>query len=533
MTPRTPSAAAPTSAWAPFARRPFLVLWVAAVVSNVGTWMNEVGAGWLMTELSESALMVASVQAATTLPIFLFAVLAGAIADIVDRRRLLLIVNLMLAVVAASLAVLVSVERVTPFLLLMFTFMLGTGAAFIAPAWQAIVPRLVPRTELPSAIALNSMGINVSRAIGPALAGGLIVALGVWSPFALNAISFLVILAALLWWKPEAAAGSKLRRESVPRAISAGLHYVWNSGPVRRTLIRAAAFFVFASAYWAMLPLIAREVLSGGPSLYGILLAAVGVGAVTGALILPKLRKRLGPDALVATGTVGTALVLLALVFVPTPAFAVAASALAGMCWIAVLSSLHVSAQMSVPDWVRARGLSIFLTVFFGSMTAGSLVWGSVAERYSIPTALLVAAIGAVLLIPLTWRARLGQAADLDLTPSMHWPEPIPARPEDEATGPVMIRIGYSVRDEDREAFFKAMQELAQARKRGGAYHWSLMRDMESEQSYVESWMEVSWLDHMRHHERVSEADRVIEQAAKDFHQGEGRPTVQHLVLAR
>ncbi|MEN1727799.1 MAG: MFS transporter, partial [Pseudomonadota bacterium] len=496
-----------------------------------GTWMNEVGAGWLMTDLSDSPLMVASVQAATTLPVFLFAVLAGAIADIVDRRRLLLIVNLMLAGVAALLALLVSIERITPLLLLVFTFLLGTGAAFIAPAWQAIVPRLVPRPELPAAIALNSMGINVSRAIGPALAGLLIVAVGIWSPFALNAFSFLVILAALLWWKPEAVAGSRLRPESIPRAISAGLRYVMNSGPVRSTLIRAAAFFVFASAYWAMLPLIAREVLAGGPSLYGILLAAVGAGAVTGAIVLPKLRKLLGPDALVASGTAGTALVLLALVFVPSPAFAVAASALAGVCWIAVLSSLHVSTQMSLPDWVRARGLSIFLTVFFGSMTAGSLIWGSVAENYSISTALLAAAVGALLLIPLTWRARLGSAGDLDLTPSMHWPEPVPAHEDDDSAGPVMIRIEYQIREEDKTAFVEAMKQLAQARGRGGAYGWSLMRDIEASESWAESWLEVSWLDHLRHHERVSEADRAIEKAAKAFHQGDEAPTVQHLII--
>lgn len=388
------SAEAAPGAWAPFAHLPFAVLWIATVVSNVGTWMNDVGSGWLMTELSPSPLVVAAVQAATTLPVFLFALLAGAIADIVDRRKLLLIVNAMLGVTATALALIVAADIMTPALLLLFTFALGTGAAFLAPAWQAIVPKLVPRPELSSAIALNSMGINVSRAIGPALAGFLIVALGIWSPFAFNALSFVVILAALWWWTPPEEQKRKLPSEHISGAIRAGLRYAMNSTPLKSTLLRAAAFFAFASAYWAMLPLIARQVLDGGPTLYGILLASVGAGAVAGAVFLPRIRKALGADKTVAAGTAGTALVLSAFAIIPNPAVAAVASALAGLSWIAVLSSLHVSAQTALPDWVRARGLSIFLTVFFGAMSGGSLVWGQVASTWSIPTALLIAAGG-------------------------------------------------------------------------------------------------------------------------------------------
>ncbi|MEM7524713.1 MAG: MFS transporter, partial [Pseudomonadota bacterium] len=448
-----PAAAKEASAFAPLGRRAFAVLWVATIISNVGTWMNDVGAGWLMTELSPSPLVVAAVQAATTAPVFLFALLAGAVADIVDRRKLLIVVNLFMAVAATALAALVAMDAVTPALLILFTFLLGAGAAFVQPAWSAIVPQLVEKSELSSAVALNSMGINVSRAIGPALAGFLIVAVGLYAPFALNALSFVCIIAALVWWRPPPAPARKRPPEHVGAAIQAGLRYAVNSGPMRATLIRAAAFFASVSAFWAMLPLIARETLQGGPSLYGVMLAAVGAGAVGGALLLPKIKAKLGADRMVAAGTIGAAVALLLHALVPIPAVAVGAAALAGVAWIAVLSSLNVSAQTALPDWVRARGLSIFLTVFFGCMAAGSLIWGKVASLYGIPTALTAAAILALLLIPVSWRAKLGGGAALDHAPSAHWPEPLVAAEPDGDIGPVTIEIRYRVAAERRDDF--------------------------------------------------------------------------------
>lgn len=525
------NSAAP-GAWAPFGQASFTVLWIATVVSNIGTWMNDVGAGWLMTELSPSPFVVAAVQAATTLPVFLFALLAGAIADIVDRRKLLIIVNILLGLTTTALAVLVATGAMTPALLLLFTFLLGTGAAFLAPAWQAIVPKLVPRDELPSAIALNSMGINVSRAIGPALAGFLIVALGLWSPFAINAVSFVVIIAALWWWTPPADSARRLPSEHVGGAIRAGLRYAINSAPLKATLLRAAAFFAFASAYWAMLPLIARDVLAGGPTLYGILLAAVGAGAVGGAIILPVIRKRVGADWTVAAGSLGTALVLVAFAAVPSPAVAALASALAGVSWIAVLSSLHVSAQTALPDWVRARGLSIFLTVFFGAMSGGSLVWGQVASIVGIPMALLVAAGGLVLLIPLTWSAKLGQGAELDLSPSAHWPEPVVDLRDTEDRGPVMIQVAYRIDPADESEFRVQMAALRRARGRGGGYGWTLMQDAEESERFLESWFEASWLAHLRHHERVTGEDRAVQDTVVALHRGDERPVVTHYLAS-
>lgn len=410
-------------AWAPFRRPAFAILWSATVLSNIGTWMHDVGSGWLMTELSPSPAMVAAVQAAVMVPVFLFAIPAGAIADLVDRRGLLISVNCVMALVAVLLALAVSAGVMTPGLLLLFTFLLGAGAAFIAPAWQAIVPSLVPRAELGSAIALNSMGINVSRAIGPAIAGSVIVAVGLYAPFALNALSFVGIILALYWWRPQKPEESRLPREALISAMIGGLRYVLNSGPVKATLARAAGFFLFASAFWAILPLLARDTLSGGPELYGLLMAGVGVGAVIGAVCLPFLKARFNADSLVAGGTGLMAAVLAGVAFLHIPALAIVGAGLAGVSWITVLSSLNVSAQTALPDWVRARGLSVFLTVFFGSMAAGSLVWGQVAEIAGIPVALAAATVGALLFIPVTWRAKLNQGAALDLTPAMDWPQ--------------------------------------------------------------------------------------------------------------
>lgn len=521
-----------TGPMAPFAQKAFLVLWLATVASNIGTWMHDVGAAWLMTELAPSPFMVAAVQAATTLPIFLFALLAGAIADVVDKRKLLIWINVAMGLAALAMAVLVHFSLITPITLLLFTFLFGTGAAFIAPAWQAIVPKLVDRENLSSAIALNSMGINISRAIGPALAGFLIVSAGIAAPFFANALSVMGIVAALIWWRMERGKETGLPAERIGGAMTAGLRYAWNSPELKVTLKRAAAFFLFASAFWAMLPLVTRRILDGGPTLYGIMLAAVGTGAVAGALLLPMIKKRLDSDQIVAMGTVGTAITLVTMALVPNQIAGVAVAAVAGLSWISVLSSLNVSAQTALPDWVRARGLSVFLTVFFGCMSIGSLIWGQVADHWDIPTALLVAAAGALIMVPVSRNAKLHRGEGLDLSPSMHWPEPILVG-ETEPDGPVMIQIVYQVPSDNETEFLSSMQKLVSSRKRGGGYHWSLMLDAAEPGQYHESWWEASWVAHQRQHQRVSKEDQKLqEQIAKLLVKG-SVPKVRHLIAGK
>ncbi|RWI54768.1 MAG: MFS transporter [Mesorhizobium sp.] len=516
------------SAWSPFGYRAFAVLWTATVISNIGTWMHDVASGWLMTSLSPSPMMVALVQAATTLPVFLFALGAGALADLVDRRRLLIVVMATLAISTLVLAILVFADLLNAWILLAFTFLSRAGAAFVAPAWQAIVPQLVPRAELQPAVALNSVGINISRAIGPGLAGVIIAGVGIAWPYMLNAVSFVIVIAALLWWRPPPTGESLLPAERFWGAIRAGLRYARSSGPLRATLIPAVAFFLFASAYWALLPLIARQELGDGPELYGIMLGAVGFGAVGGALFLPKLRKLLGADALVAAGTAGTALVLIVFAVVRVPAAATAVSLIAGASWIAVLSSLNVSAQIPLPDWVRARGLSLFITIFFGSMTLGSMIWGQVASMLGVPAALLIAAAGAVVCAALSWPFKLQQGAGLDLSPSMHWPAPIVADDVRHDRGPVMITVEYQIDPARAAPFVSLMHDLKAARRRDGAYAWGLFEDVAAPGRYFEYFLEESWVAHLRHHERVTETDRAIQKEVHAFHVGEEAPKVTH-----
>jgi MFS family permease len=519
-----PVGAAP-SAFAPFASRPFAVLWGATVLSQTGTWMNDVGAGWLMTTLAPSPAMVALVQAATTLPVFLFALPAGALADVIDRRRLLLVVNALMALTTTALAVIVAAGAMTASLLLVFTFLLGTGAAFIAPAWQAVVPGLVPREQLTAAVSLNGVGVNVSRAIGPAVAGVLIVALGLAAPFVANAVSFVGVLAALWWWRGEPRAAGALPPEHVLPAMVAGLRFARRSPGLQRVILRAVAFFVFASAYWAMLPLVARDVLGGGSGLYGVLLGCVGAGAVGGALLLPWLRARVEINRLVLLGGLGTALAMAALAAAGSTVVAAAAAALAGASWIACLSSFQVAAQAALPNWVRARGLSLFLTAFFGAMAGGSLLWGLVAERAGVPTALLTAAAGLCAAAILSLRVRLAPGAE-DLSPSLHWPAPPHVPPERSDVGPVMVTVDYAVPGPARAAFAPLIARLRESRLRDGGHSWRLTEALERPGVLTESFLVASWLEHQRQHARVTAGERAVQDAITDLLGA--RPEVRH-----
>ncbi len=528
----SPSAPSAESAWSPFRHRAFALLWAATLISNIGTWMHDVGAGWLMTTLNSSPAIVSLVQAATTAPIFLFALFAGALADRIDRRRFLLIVNLVLTGVTGAMAVLTAAGAMTPALLLAFTFAIGTGAALMAPAWQAVVPSLVPRERLQPAIALNSMGINVSRAIGPALAGFLVSAVALSAPFVVNAVSYLAIVAALLLWKPETGPAKTLPPEPLFSAMAVGLRHASRNGALKATLVRSFGFFLFGSAYWALLPLVARGLEGGGAEIYGVLLAAIGGGAVAGALALPFIRKRIDANRLVVAGTLITAAAMVLLALATDAAMALPASVLGGLGWITVLTSLNVSAQTALPNWVRARGLAIALMVFFGCMSAGSAGWGQVATVTSIPTALLIAAAGAVLAIPLTWRAKLDQGEALDLTPAMSWPEPVAAESLDAAPdrGPVLVTIRYRIEEGDSEGFLSAMHELAGERYRDGAHDWGVYQDAAEPGAWIEWFFLPSWAEHLRQHERATKHDQDIHEQAREFHRGAEPPEVSHFL---
>ncbi len=528
----TSSAATNASPWIAFRHATFTVVWIATVVANVGTWMYNAASGWLMTSLDADPLTVSLVQVASSLPMFLFALPAGALADTVDKRRFLIGCEIALTVVAGASAVLVGLDLVTPTILLVFTFLLGVGAAFTAPAWQSVVPQLVPKEDLAAAVASNGVGVNISRAIGPALGGVVIGGLGIAAPFWFNALSNFAVIGALLWWRPTASQGSGLPPERLVGAMVIGFRHARFNSNLRATLVRAVAFFFFASAYWALLPLVARNQIAGGPELYGILLGAIGIGAVVGAFALAWIKAMLGPDRLVAGGTAGTALSLVLLGIAHHAAIGLLACLIAGISWIAVLATVNVSVQVSLPDWVRGRGLAMFVTVFFGAMTAGSALWGQLASGLGLAAAHFIAAAGAIVGIALTWRWKLQAGASVDLAPSMHWPAPILASDTDADRGPVLVTVEYLIAPEKRDAFLSVVAELGQQRRRDGAYAWDVFEDAAESGHFLETFMVASWLEHLRQHQRVTNADHVVQDTIGEFGAAT-EPKVTHLIAAR
>lgn len=528
----TGKAAAKSSPFSPFAHRAFVLLWTAALVSNIGTWMHEVGAGWLMTELSPSPAVVTLVQAATSLPIFLFALLAGTLADRLDKRRMLIVINLLLFFVIAVLALLVRLELVTPTVLLLFTVVIGTGAAFMAPAWQAVVPLLVPRSELRAAVGLNSMGINVSRAIGPALAGILIASVGLAAPFALNAVSHLVIIAALILWRPEVPVVPKRSHLPILQEMATGLRHVRHNRPMLQTLIRAFAFFISASAFWAMMPLVARGADDAGSSLYGFLVATVGVGAVLGALGLPYVQGRFNAHRVVQLGTLMTAAALLAFAFSTATAVIIPGAFLGGVAWILVLTSVNISAQMALPDWIRARGLAVNLMVFFGAMSAGSLIWGQVASRLSVSSALFAAALGLIVGLLVTRNVMLGTADDVDLAPANAWPEAPPLAEGDSEDAPAVVMIQFQISPTDKAAFVEAAYKVSAERYRDGATRWDLIHDVTDPARWIEVFHLPSWAEHLQQHARTTVSDTELHDALRAFDQRPDGPVVRHFIAS-
>lgn len=518
------------SVFAPFRHRVFAVLWIATLISNIGTWMFNVTSGWVMTELSPSPLMVSMVQAATALPIFLFALPAGALGDLFDRRKLLLWTQILLALVLFLFAWLLWQGGVNAWILLLFTFMTGVGSAFASPAWQAIVPRLVPREILVSAITLNGVSVNLARAIGPALGGFILAAAGAVVTVLLDAISYLAVVMALVWWRTAVTQTNTLPRERLAGAMRAGVRFALHSLPLRHTLFRALAFFICASAYWALLPLVAKDMLQGGPSLYGILLTALGAGAVAGAFLLPVIKKHVNIDKMMTLTAAGTALCSIMFAYGEHMGIGIIAGLIGGISWIIAVASLNVSAQVALPDWVRARGLAIFQMVFFGAMTAGSLGWGQMAGMVGLPLTLAASGALTLLLIPVTARFKLNQGEHHDYTPSGHWVGPVPATSVAHDHGPVLVMLEYRIDDTDRNTFCLLIRELGVIRRRDGAIQWGYFEDTEDHGRFIEMFTVESWLAHLRQHARVSAADKILQDKIAALHRGVTPPHVTHAV---
>ena len=501
---------ATASPWSPLRQPLFRGLWLASVASNIGTWMQDTGAAWLMTTLAPTPEWVAGVQVATTLPILILALPAGALADILDRRRLLIVAQLWMLTMAGLLGAVTLLHRTTPESLLALTLALGMGSALSMPAWAAMVPELVPRDQLRSAITLNALAMNVSRALGPALAGLLIAEAGPGPVFLLNAASFMGIVMVLGAWQ-RAPRESALPAERMLGAMRAGLRYARHSPALLRVIVRIAAFFTFASAPWALLPLLVRTVWRGGPADYGLMLGAMGCGAIGAVLLLPRLRHRVADDWLVGLGSFVYAGMLAALAVVPGVLTGLGVAMVAGGSWLSVMTTLQGAAQVALPGWVRARGLSLAMVAMMAGMAGGSLLWGRIAGLSSIPDALMIAAIGMTAVTLLTLPLRIGGLEQHDLTPSMHWPLPVVDPNLEHHRGPVLVTLAYRVSADRRAEFQRLMKRLRQARRRDGAYHWQLFSDAARPDRYLEAFLVESWVEHLRQHERVTVDDRRLQ----------------------
>ncbi|OBQ77978.1 MULTISPECIES: MFS transporter [unclassified Mesorhizobium] len=517
------------SALAPFRHGIFRAVWSASLVSNFGGLIQGVGAAWMMTTIATSSYQVALVQASTTLPIMLFALVAGAIADSFNRRKVMLVAQSFMLVVSALLTVFTWFGWMTPWTLLAFTFLIDSGTALNSPSWQASVGDMVPRAKVPAAIALNSMGFNITRSVGPAIGGIIVAAAGAAAAFAANAISYIGLIVVLFRWKPEVPAPT-LPRESLGAAMGAGLRYVAMSPNIGKVLARGFAFGFSAGAVLALLPLVARDVVKGDALTYGIMLGAFGIGAVGGALISVRLRQWLSSETMVRAAFAGFALCAFNAAVSDNAWQTSAGLLIGGACWVIALSHFNVTVQMSTPRWVVGRVLSIYQTATFGGIALGSWIWGVVADAHGAETALMVAAVtmlvgGAIgLILPLP------QHTALNLDPLNRFKEPMLALDLKPRSGPIAIMIEYIIREEDVPEFLATMAERGRIRRRDGARNWTLARDLENPGIWIEHYHTPTWVEYIRHNRRATHADAVVGERIRALHSGENPPRVRRMI---
>ena len=518
---------ASSSLWRPLRVTIFRNLLIADVISDCGAFMQNVGAAWLMVSLGAGPVYVALTQTAASLPYFLLALPAGSAGDIVDRRRLILFTESWMMGVALLLAILTIAGVMSPWLLLVLTFALSAGDAFETPAWRAVLPELVSKEDLAAASALNGIEFNLARAVGPALAGVIIAAAGVATAFAANFVSFFgVILVVARWKRP-------VRRRSAPPesfsgATVAAIRYVRHSPAILTVLLRAGVVMFFSSALFALLPTVARS-LNQNATGYGLLLGCFGVGAIIGALIMQAARARWSTEAVVSAGVVLMGLVIVVMSGLHRLSALAAIMLIGGAVWVTFISLINALVQNLAPDWVRARVLAIFILVSQGSYALGTAAWGAVAQQSGIRAALLYAGIGTIATASLALFAQLPEST-ADLSPWIHWRMPVVVGEvaADLEGGPVLVTVEYTVLQKWTAEFLDAMHEYGRIRRRDGAFRWGIFRDTEVPDRYLEIFLVHSWAEHLRQHERQTQADSELERRIYSYVTGE--PTVRHLI---
>jgi MFS family permease len=509
--------------------RIFWAFWVAGLASNLGTWMQLVGSAWLMTSLTASAALVALLQTATSVPAFLLSLPAGALADVVDRRRLIVVTQFWQLLTAATLGVLTIAGMTTPTVLLLATFVLATGATLGLPVMGAIIPELVGREQLPRAVALGSTSFTLAQAVGPAIGGILVATAGSEVVFLLNAVSFGAVVLVAQGWRREAPVAT-LPAEHVLGAMRAGARYVTHAPALDTVLIRAGAYIACFSSLPALLAVVARDQLGASASDYGILLGALGVGGVAGTLLLPRLRQRIAPDRLVVPATLVYGGTLAGLGALGDFAAAVPLMVLMGLANMTVMSSLNIAAQSVLPGWVRGRGLAVYQLVFAVCMAIGAAVWGALAASSGTDTALTVAGGALVIVAALAVLFPLSAAEGIDVTPAHHTEPHVGDVTLDPDDGPVVVTVEYEVQPEQTPEFVSAMRELRRVRRRDGALQWTLSQDVEDPLRHVESFIVASWAEHERQLERTTRSDEALFARVQNVHAGREDPLVRLLI---
>ncbi|MFN3566919.1 MAG: MFS transporter [Burkholderiaceae bacterium] len=517
------------SPWAPLRQPVFRLLWITWLTANVCMWMNDVAAAWLMTTVTASPVMVALVQSASTLPVFLFGLPSGALADILNRRRWFMFTQFWVAANAVVQSGVTVAGWMTAPLLLALTFGNGIGLALRWPVYAAIIPELVPRRELPLAVALNGIAMNASRVIGPVLAGALIATVGSGYVFLLNAALSLAAGFIVMRWRAEAKA-SVLPGERFFGAMRVGFQYVTQSRPMRAVLLRTAIFFVQSTALFALLPLVAKDLPGGGAWIYTVLLASLGLGAIAAAFFLPRLRVLVTRDRLLREGTWLQALAMTVVGFAPNVWVAAPAMMIAGASWLTVVNILTVSSQLALPDWVRARGMSIYMMTMMGTSAGSAALWGHVAGGVDVARTYVAAAATGLLLLAATKRFHAGPEAEQDLSPARILEEPVPAFPVEHRMGPVMVTVEYRIDPARAGEFAAVMRESRANRLQKGALSWGLFRDTTDPGRYIEYFLDESWADHLRRFDRFTAADAELRARRYAFHVGDEPPRVSRYI---
>ena len=522
-----------SGAFAPLRHSAFRMLWSATLTANVCVWMNDVAAAWMMTSLTTLPLMVALVQSASTLPVFLLGVPSGALADIIDRRRYFAATQVWVALTASILALAAFTDALNAPLLLALTFANGIGLAMRWPVFAAIVPEVVPRDELLQALALNGIAMNASRVVGPIVAGALLASAGSPYVFGLNAVLSIGSCLLILRWKSEPKV-SALPGERFVGAVRVGLQFVRQSPRMRAVLVRVSLFFLQSTALLALLPLEARRLEGGGAGTYTVLIASMGLGAIVAALGLPRLRGEHGPDRLVQAGTVVQAAATAVVAFATTPWLAAPAMFINGMAWISTANSLTMSAQLALPNWVRARGMAIYQMALMGGAALGAALWGQVASSSNVRVSLLAAAAtGLVLMVAVAKRFSVETGTSEEFTPIRPFPDPVSVIPVEGDEGPVMVTIEYCIDPQRADEFAAVMQETRRSRLQNGALSWGLFRDTGKPGRYLEYILDESWIEHLRRFERFTHYDVELREKRIAFHQGPQPPLVQRYVGER